>query len=71
MSKVRMLNELSKDELLSLIYNNLEGCRVNHTCLCASCGEEEVKGDLIGFVCDECEKGMYDWPSTETNYFGE
>jgi hypothetical protein len=62
MSKIRPIEDLSKEELLSLIYNNMPNTRYkdkDHPCECAACGEEEIKGNILGFICDECENDYY------------
>lgn len=72
MSKARRIEDLSKGELLGLIYNNVRDGYVvfrDHPCICASCGEQSIdelfyveshfgrKGYLpLGFICDKCEE---------------
>ena len=65
MSKI---TELSKDELLSLIYNTLTDTYYSvHPCICASCGRGienatafgVIMGSLVEplyYICDQCEE---------------
>lgn len=66
----KKLEELSKEELLSLIKHNLPTTLFDgHPCFCASCGtENDVKPinvesrngwlvvDPLCYLCDECQK---------------
>ena len=53
------INELSKDELLCLIYNNIpDTIPVNHSCYCGSCGKGLDINNQIQkvYICDNCNK---------------
>ena len=67
MSKLRPIKDLSKAELLSLIYHNLPRTLYeDHPCECGACGEDPIGITEVviglqkrtvqthGFVCDEC-----------------
>jgi len=67
MTKPIRIEDLSRSELLSLIYNNLSRTvHQDHPVYCADCAKGYV-GDLVavyhrvavpyGYVCDECERG--------------
>jgi hypothetical protein len=73
MSKPRQLENLSREELISLIHNNIPLINIRDSyCVCSTCcGNFEIENKL-SFVCDECDRKRYEWPTTlETNYFGE
>lgn len=57
---MKLITELSKEELLNLIYNTYDS-RTSHICYCVSC---EPKPDLIfdyeatGYICDDCSNRL-------------
>lgn len=53
---MKQIDKLSKDELLSLIYNNFEGKTLFnvHPCECASCGQKKVEEGGYYYICDRC-----------------
>lgn len=61
---IRKIEDLSKDELLGLIYHQMGNTLYGeHPCQCACCGTDPRRGvDMYGktwpvywFSCDECE----------------
>ena len=59
----KKLSELSKDELLSLIYNQLPKTRFgDHRCECINCSEEILgQEDSYWYECDECKELNEKW----------
>ena len=65
MSGIRKISELSKEELLSFIYNNLKNTRLDdHPFRCASCGDspdelvtmaDGMVAKVYWYCCDKCE----------------
>jgi hypothetical protein len=58
------IDQLSKNELLGLIYNNFN-VQIHHICFCASCGKgyEEAQSEealtnspSLMYCCDSCNK---------------
>jgi len=58
MSTTRPINDLTKSELLNLIYQNLPST-TDHPCMCAACGDGENKNGY-SFICDACNKANTD-----------
>jgi hypothetical protein len=64
---MKRIADLSKSELLGLIYHNVRNGNVvflRHPCICASCGNNNghdlvsVEGTIVSplyYVCDRCE----------------
>jgi len=60
------IKDLSKEELLSLIYNSLSNTRFGiHPCFCAACAKgyykaKEIQDETgivpLGYVCDHCNE---------------
>lgn len=65
---MRRIEELSKEELLSVIHHALPNTVVfDHPCMCAACGDGSINhpvfiGNLAvmpyGYICDFCEHGL-------------
>lgn len=62
---MKPIEELTKSELLSLIYNNMRSTLfIVHPCECCACGTEkgdvvEIEGrhvEPIFYICDRCEE---------------
>lgn len=64
------LENLSKEELLGLIYHLVPTTYTsNHPCICASCSkgddeEHEHKDEAYFYICDDCEASL----SNEDNW---
>lgn len=50
----RKITELSKGELISLVYNNLDISTVDNDVECAVCGENDKA--KFYYICEECNK---------------
>lgn len=53
----RKLSDLTKNELLSILYNDYD-LHNGIICECAACGEDDKA--QIYFVCDNCQENMRD-----------
>lgn len=63
MSALWRIEELSRSELLSLIYHHLPHTRFkDHEIFCAACarGFDGKPDDAYGIVCDRCEAAFAD-----------
>jgi len=61
---MKSITELSKDELLNLLYNKFD-VMTFHLCYCIVCEPENnyIISELeLGYICDECNKKMDDKP---------
>ena len=66
----KLLEELSKDELLGIIYHHVWDGRVltrGHPVICVSCGDQSLDEEIripearmdvfpLGYICDRCEE---------------
>lgn len=50
---LKKINELSKTELMSFIYNNIENFRLDSTFECVVCGKYSDAD--WGYICDNCD----------------
>jgi hypothetical protein len=63
---MKPIEELTKSELLSLIYNNLGKTKFFvHPCECASCGQAPVEEGGYYYICDYCN-GIEEFNEFET-----
>jgi hypothetical protein len=53
----KFLAELSKDELLSLLYNEYNAAMYD-VCACVVCSKSN-KYPALGYVCDDCQERLY------------
>ena len=53
---IRTLEDLSKSELLSFIYNNMNVPTLATIVSCANCGDYIENAKY--YICDECEKSF-------------
>lgn len=51
---MKAMNDLSKNELISLLYNNFDVDTNEEVCECAACGQEP--NAKFGYICDRCEE---------------
>lgn len=64
---MRKISELSREELLSLIYHELPKTYYgDHPCECASCGTSSGDGTWLFYLCDDCERLNDDWNARQS-----
>jgi hypothetical protein len=54
----KLITELSKEELLNLIYNNYDAFTYD-VCFCVMCEKSNIDHEL-GYICDDCQKRLSD-----------
>jgi hypothetical protein len=52
---IRKIKELSKNELINFIYNNVDNFKIDSKIDCACCGSPDADWYII---CDECDKAL-------------
>lgn len=52
---MKKITELTKNELINFIYNNIENFSINSNLSCSACGYPDA--DWY-YICDECNKSL-------------